>query len=114
MRAPLCASLAAVAAPSPDADPVITTHIASSDIGISPAAFRSVAMYHNGRAWRYIRRCPLSGIRIIAPHAATAGRPADSTLVIACAFPHHHEQQAAQRHARHAPIGLHALERGTP
>src|ERR1700733_11208102 len=99
MRAPSLARMAAVAAPRPDADPVTITHKPSFDIRISSdrfqELFRCSAIYHilagNTCKSRNSRHAELVIVRSFL--ARLACRPADSSLVMAMAFPHHALQE---------------------
>src|SRR6187402_2380312 len=76
MRAPPLARMAAVAAPSPDADPVITTHKPSFDICIPLLVSGLAAMYHSRGAPVYTRRNPSRGITGACPHRSPPRGPA--------------------------------------
>src|SRR3954451_25146853 len=90
MRAPSLASRAAVAAPNPEADPVITTHIPSLAIWFSFSASvvtdRDLAYRLAGTSWVKSVTWNNSEWRIMPlPQAALR----TSALVTDGAFPHH-------------------------
>jgi hypothetical protein len=97
--------MAAVAAPSPDADPVITTHKPSLAICISSACSDADAIYHNAVALVYnAAQVRFAELNCVAPtyHAATAGPSAASPLVFLPPFPHHECKKSGSAHARHS------------
>src|SRR6185437_8672594 len=101
MRAPLLARIPAVAAPRPDAEPVMITHMPSFDIGflllfLSRSSFARA--YHTTARNAKLRSAELIGL-MPAPQA----RIPDIRLVRGVAFPHHRaqEQMQASRIAGH-------------
>jgi hypothetical protein len=98
MRAPLLASMAAVAAPRPDAEPVTITHKPSFDIRISSCDFELTARDAPYRAAKCLQigKTPLRGINAAPPvpfMSPLQGRLRTSALVTAVAFPHHAVQE---------------------
>src|SRR6266478_9449276 len=99
MRAPPLASMAAVAAPRPDAEPVTIAHKPSFDIRISSRGW-PVEGHHivpqNACKSPKLRCAALMLAAHVPLMSALQGHLRTSALVMAMAFPHHAVQEKTQ------------------